>query len=208
MYGSPGVNAVLLTAHAVGLDYKFQLVDLLKRENKTPEYAKLNPQQTIPTFDDNGKIICDSHAMLPYIVGKYGADDSLYPKDLYQRALVDQRLHFDNGILYPRMDLCFADIFKTKGDVSEGSKKLILDAFDTLEKFLELSPYVAGNTLTVADFSCASNFCAVQPLFPIDSEKYPKITAWLTRLFEIPYFVEINDKSTKVILEFLSMIRK
>lgn len=33
----------------------------------------------------------------------FGKDDSLYPKDIRVRALVDQRLMFDLGTLYQRM---------------------------------------------------------------------------------------------------------
>jgi hypothetical protein len=37
------------------------------------------------------------------LISKYGKDDSLYPKDLQKRAVVDQRLHFDSSILFPRL---------------------------------------------------------------------------------------------------------
>lgn len=60
----------------------------------------MNPQHTIPTLEDDGKKIWDSHAINAYLVGKYGKDDSLYPKDLAKRAIVDQRLHFDSGMIF------------------------------------------------------------------------------------------------------------
>lgn len=60
----------------------------------------MNPQHTIPTLDDDGFVLWDSHAIAAYLVGKYGKDDSLYPKDLQKRALVDQRLHFESGIIF------------------------------------------------------------------------------------------------------------
>lgn len=34
------------------------------------------------------------------MVGKYAKDDKLYPKDLKQRAHVDHRLHYENGVLF------------------------------------------------------------------------------------------------------------
>lgn len=37
----------------------------------------------------------DSHAIVCYLVGKYGKTDELYPKDLVKRERVDQRLYFD-----------------------------------------------------------------------------------------------------------------
>ena len=44
--------------------------------------------------------------MAAYLASKYGKDDSLYPKDLETRYMVDQRLYFDMGQFY-----------KVRGDV-------------------------------------------------------------------------------------------
>jgi glutathione S-transferase len=43
-----------------------------------------------------------SHAILGYLVNQYGKDDSLYSKEPKKRAVIDQRLHFDTGVLFPR----------------------------------------------------------------------------------------------------------
>lgn len=49
-------------------------------------------------------VLCDfSRAILSYLVAAYSKDDSLYPRDIRVRALVDQRLQFDLGTLYARM---------------------------------------------------------------------------------------------------------
>lgn len=65
---------------------------------------QLNPQHTIPTLlEEDGFVICDSHAINAYLVNKYAKDDALYPKDYRKRAVVDQRLHFDTGILFTRL---------------------------------------------------------------------------------------------------------
>lgn len=37
-----------------------------------------------------------------YLVGKYAKNKSLYPDDVEQRALIDQRLYFDSGVLFAR----------------------------------------------------------------------------------------------------------
>lgn len=40
---------------------------------------------------------------MTYLVSAYSKDDTLYPKDIRIRALIDQRLHFDLGTLSQRM---------------------------------------------------------------------------------------------------------
>lgn len=37
---------------------------------------------------------------MAYLVSKYGKNDQLYPKDFAARAVVDQRLHFETGVIF------------------------------------------------------------------------------------------------------------
>ncbi|KAF2888089.1 hypothetical protein ILUMI_18084, partial [Ignelater luminosus] len=100
---STACRAVLLTVRALDLTLDLQEIDVLNKENLTPDFIKINPQHTIPVLVDEDLIICDSHAISGYLVAKYGSDSTLYPNDPRERALVDQRLHFDSNILLPRL---------------------------------------------------------------------------------------------------------
>ncbi|CAG0910388.1 unnamed protein product, partial [Darwinula stevensoni] len=96
---SPFCLSVRLLARALGLELTLKERNTDKDETLTPEYIQMNPQHTVPTINDDGFILTESRAILRYLVGKYGKDDSLYPKDLKERAVVDQRLDFDAGTL-------------------------------------------------------------------------------------------------------------
>lgn len=100
---SPCVRSAFAVAAAIGVELEYKHVDLFKGESRTPEFLEMNPLHSVPVLDDGGKYIIDSHAILMYLMDQYGKDDSLYPKDPYQRALVNQRLFFDSGILYIRL---------------------------------------------------------------------------------------------------------
>lgn len=57
----------------------------------------------MPTLIDKGFTVWDSHAIAVYLVQKYSPDQRLYPSEPKKRAIVNQRLHFDTGILYPTL---------------------------------------------------------------------------------------------------------
>lgn len=107
---SPPTRFVLLTAKEIGLEFDLRPISLMDGDHMKPEFLKINPQHTIPTLDDNGSIIWDSHAISTYLVEKYAKNDKLYPKDLVQRAQIDQRLHFDSGFLFARLRFLFVSI--------------------------------------------------------------------------------------------------
>lgn len=44
-----------------------------------------------------------SRVILTYLTAAYSKDDTLYPRDVRMRALVDQRLQFDLSTLYARL---------------------------------------------------------------------------------------------------------
>jgi len=51
-------------------------------------YTALNPVGGIPTLDDDGVVVAESHAILRYLAGREARDD-LYPTGLRDRAAVD-----------------------------------------------------------------------------------------------------------------------
>jgi glutathione S-transferase len=77
----------------------------------TEDFLKLNPQHTIPVLIDDGKVLRDSHAIMIYLVEKYGRNKDVYPEDHYERAKINAALHFDSGVLFSRMRFMFVCLF-------------------------------------------------------------------------------------------------
>lgn len=172
------------------------LTDSHAGQNKTAEYIKMNPQSTVPTLDDNGKIIWDSHAITRYLVSAYGKNDTLFPKDPYQRAVIDQRLHFEDGVLFSRFGKAAGPVFR--GAAKEFNKEdleSLYSGLDVLEIFLKSDPYAAGTNLTVADFSLISTVTTIEKFVGrFDAGRFPKLSAWIERMNKLPYFEEANTK--------------
>ncbi|XP_037716872.1 glutathione S-transferase 1-like [Drosophila subpulchrella] len=208
LYGleaSPPVRAAKLTLAALDVPYEFVEVNTLAKENLSEAFLKKNPQHTVPTLEDDGHFLWDSHAIIAYLVSKYGKTDSLYPKDLLQRAVVDQRLHFESGVI-------FANGLRsiTKPLFSAGQTKIpkerydaIIEIYDFLETFLGDNDYIAGGQLTIADFSIISTVTSLEAFVELDSAKYPKVSAWIKRLQQLPYYEEANGNGARVFGSFI-----
>lgn len=159
----------------------------------------MNPQHTVPTLDDDGLYIWDSHAISQYLIEKYGNDETLIPNDPYIRARINQRLHFDTGVLFAKLYAVITSIFK--GGAKEVSPNLIdgiENAYGILETFLATDRYLVGNRLTLADLTCITTVTSMDQMVSIDKFKYPRIVDWIQRLSsEIPDYDNLNNKLAK-----------
>uniref|UniRef100_A0A8D9FG54 Glutathione S-transferase 1 n=1 Tax=Cacopsylla melanoneura TaxID=428564 RepID=A0A8D9FG54_9HEMI len=175
---SPPVRAVKLCLKELGLEAEYKLCNLLAREQLSPEYIEKNPQHTVPTLEDGDFIIWDSHAINGYLVSTYGKNDALYPKDPKVRALVDQRLHFDTGILFSALRNIGAKIFFAgEKEVREEDQKKVREALAFLEKFLEGKKFITGDTYNIADFSVYTTASCLLVFVP-ELDKYPNVAKY------------------------------
>ncbi|KAH8290449.1 hypothetical protein KR054_003130 [Drosophila jambulina] len=207
LYGvdmSPCVRAVKLTLKALDLDYEYKEMNLQEGEHLTEEFLKKNPQHTVPVLEDNGTAIWDSHAIATYLVDKYGNSDELYPKDLIRRAMIDQRLFFDASVIYASLVNLVAP-FWLRGVTELPQEKLDIAhrGLQLLETFLSSGKFLVGDTLTLADLVTGPTVSALQAAVDIEPSVYPKITAWLESLNEIPYYKEINEAPAQGYINFL-----
>ncbi|XP_047122228.1 glutathione S-transferase D7-like [Schistocerca piceifrons] len=83
---SPPSRTVLAVSKAIWIDVTVKHVELYKKEQFIDECLNIG-----------------GHVIPTYLVSRYGKDDSLCPKDLKMRALVDQRLYFNATVLFPRI---------------------------------------------------------------------------------------------------------
>lgn len=168
----------------------------LENAYQNADFLKINPQHTVPCLDDNGHVLADSHAICTYLVSKYGAADadtaSLCPTEAFERALLDHRLHFNNGTLFGRFYKLCAPVFRgAAAGLDKGHFKCLEEALDILEAFLEQFVWVAGDRLTVADLCCVSTVAPIFKMLPVEKINYPKIVEWLERLGDLPYYDEV-----------------
>lgn len=193
---SPQCRAVNLAVHALGINVDYKTVDLLQREQLKPEFVKINHQHSIPVIvEEDGFVLWDSHAINQYLVSKYGkSDDPLYPKDLQKRAIVDQRLHYSNDIFFTMRKMTRALLLQKKQTVDAEDAKNMTECYDIVEKYLEGNDWIAGDSMTIADFSYIAMFISLPQYVPLDS-KHINIVRWMVLCAKnMKGYEEANEK--------------
>lgn len=193
---APPSRAVMLLVKTLKLPINLRRVDLSKNENQTADFVKMNPLKKVPVLNDNGVYITDSHAILTYLTSQYGMNSAnLYPRDLKKRAVVDSRLCFDNGTLFPSLaNIIRPMAYEGVTTIPNEKKKIALDALDYLEGLLKQSEWVAGDKMTVADFSLVATVTSLATLLP-EVESYWKIQAWIKRCAKnMVDYEEVNER--------------
>nr|XP_029148901.1 glutathione S-transferase 2 isoform X5 [Arachis hypogaea] len=69
-----------------GIPYEYKAVDLVKGEQFSPEFEKLNPLHCVPVLADDHVVVSDSYAIFLYLEEKY-TQKPLLPVDPQIRAL-------------------------------------------------------------------------------------------------------------------------
>lgn len=67
-------------------------------------------------------------------------------------------------------------------------------AYEFAEKFLEGQKWIAGDNVTIADFSLVATITSLDYHVKIDSKVYPNITEWLKRAQALPWFSSDHEQ--------------
>ncbi|XP_026743761.1 glutathione S-transferase 1-like [Trichoplusia ni] len=208
--GSPVVRPALMLADILKLELESVNVNLRNGDHLKPEYVKKNPNHTIPMLEDDGFIVADSHAILTYLVDKYGQDQQqLYPKELNLRTTVNQRLFFEASTIANARTAALSGVYKNNatGPDEEGLKK-VHDLYKILEAYLSKTKFLACDHLTIADLSCVASISALDVAVPIDT-KYEKLSAWFNTLKQEQWYKNGNEPGLNIFTQyFKSMVAK
>ncbi|XP_034251133.1 glutathione S-transferase 1-like [Thrips palmi] len=194
---SPAVGGVLLAIKALGLD------DQVVR--KEVDLSAGQSLHTVPSIEDGGFCLWNSHAIVAYLASAYGEGGSLYPQDLQKRAKVDQWLHFSSSILYNRlMDMTEPLWTKRSKVVSEEACERAEAAFRMLDAQLDAQleggpasgpagPWLCGEDMTIADLCCVPLVAAME-IFVGASRHFPRMTAWAEHCrTHVPGYVSVVE---------------
>lgn len=159
----------------------------------TPEYLALNPNGRIPTLQDGDLTLWESHAIVRYVAARYAAG-TLWPEDAAKRSLADQWTDWTATTFQPAWMGLFGRLVRTPPSRRDAraiktAHAAASSAFGIMERQLERTAYLAGDTLTYADIVAG---VSLYRWFSMDIERpeMPGVQAWHARLLERPAFVK------------------
>src|SRR2546430_11567638 len=189
---SPNVQKVYIMLEECGLPYKEHFVDVWKGDQYKPEFAKINPNNTIPAIVDQdgpgGKSypVIESGAILMYLAEKTG---KFLPKDTAKKYDVLQWLMIQLTGVGPMFgQWTHFKLFAPKGSDDYSMARYtseIKRLYGVLETRLGSVPYLGGRGNSLADiatFPWARNHHAHGG----EGGGNPKITRWVHRINEWP----------------------
>jgi len=182
---SINVQKVLWTVHELGLPFTRIDAGGAFGVTDTPDYARMNPNRTVPTINDAGFVLWESNAIARYLAARHGAG-KLWPEDLRQRADVDRWMDWQATEFYAVMRNAFLELVR-KPEAQRNAERIATSIrlsnqrAQVLDAALAGRVWLTGDAFTLADIAVG---CAAHRwlLLPVEHPDTPNLTAWITRL--------------------------
>lgn len=192
--GSGNCYKPALAMRQLGIPYQWREVDILKGESRTPEFLSRNANGRIPLLEpEPGRYLAESNAMLCFLA----EGSALMPADRWARAKVLEWLFFEQYSHEPFIATIRFWVAIQKSAEANAAKIADLRpkgyaAMGVMEAQLGKTPYLAGDTYTIADIALYA-YTHVADEGGFDLAGYPAVRAWLARVAARPGHVTMAD---------------
>jgi len=159
----------------------------------TPEYRRLNPNGLVPTIDDDGFVLWESHAIVRYLAAKHAS--GLWPEDRKMRAEADQWMDWSHTTFWPTLRPLFMGLIRTPpgqrdARAMEDSRSKTAQALVLLDAHLRSRQFLAGSDFTTGDIALGCGIWRWMAL-PIERPDLPHVQRWFATLGERPAYRKI-----------------
>jgi glutathione S-transferase len=158
--GAPNPRRVHIYLAEKGIDIPLETVDMMKRENRTPEFIEnVNLMGGLPVLElDDGSHIPESVSICRYLEALH-PEPPLFGRDPREQARIDVwirrmelRFMMSVGMVWIHgSPLTKAVVERQIEEVAEQNRKLVYQFFKLFDKELRKRPFVAGESFSMAD---------------------------------------------------------
>jgi len=161
-----------------------------------PDFIRLNPATKVPVLKTDKLVLADSNAICEYLE-EVNPDPPLMPQSPEDRAEV-RRLNawFDDKFYHDvTVNLLGERVFRKlmgtgypdSKNVKTGSKK-IKQHLDYMDWLLDRRRWLAGNRMTMADFSAAAQLSCLDYVSDVDWNRSVLVKDWYAKIKSRPAF--------------------
>ncbi len=182
----PSANSdrVKVVLHEKGLAYDRITLNLAKKDQKQPEFLKLNPYGKVPVINDGGKILFESCIINEYLDEQY-PNPPLMPKDPYLRGrgrvLVDYALnHLHETYWALRGEMMKQEAERNTALVND-TRRNLRDRLQYLEEALGEKTHFLGE-FSLTDIDVLPRFLRMEQYGVLPAPSLPRLNEWLPRM--------------------------
>ena len=172
-----------LTLQLSEAEWEPVFVDFFNGATRTPAFRALNIMGEVPVMEDADLVLTQSGVIQDYVsskTGKLGGRSAAERRDILRWMFFDN--HKVSSVAGPlRFQMNFLPEEKRNADVIAFMNARLIGALKIMESQLEETPYLAGDTLTIADIACIGYLFYPEP-FGFERSDFPHIDAWMTRI--------------------------
>jgi glutathione S-transferase len=200
--GSTACRPVELFCAEAGIQYEAEPVDILSGKQYEAPYNAINPTGVVPTLVDGDLVLGESSAILKYLADKVSSP--AYPKDLKQRAKVNEMLDWWNSKFYREYGYHFVypqTLQHIKLDSEQGTKDMVARGRANATRLLGIvdrnflgdgRKFLCGNEYTIAD-SFAAGILSIGDWIGQSFDEFPNVKRWLATMTARPSWKTVEQ---------------
>ena len=166
---------------------------------KSTEFLRRNPAGKVPILRHEGALLTESTPICEYIE-ELNPEPSLIPKDAKARyemrrlvSWFDDKFHHEvtSNLLYERVNKKVSGQgFPDSKNIKEGARKIKYH-LDYMAWLLEHRRWLAGDTMTLADFAAAAHLSSLDYISDVDWNRSSVVKDWYAKIKSRPAFRNI-----------------
>jgi glutathione S-transferase len=185
-----------------GIQLDEEVVDLFTGAHYQEPFTSINPNRMVPVLEDGDMRLTESSAILKYLADK--TNSPAYPKDLKQRAKVNEVMDWFNSNFY--RDYAYGMIYPQvfphhKRPTDDVQKATIGWAQERVKGWLQLlndywigpkKQYLTGDQITIADYFGVA-LLTLGEVVRCDFSAYPNVQRWLNNMKKLKSWPKVNE---------------